>query len=186
MLDAEIREPLFFYLETQYGKVRIFEEKNIGKSRADVIAVTDGALIGLEIKSDGDSYARLKSQIRDYNKYCSRNYIVVGASHRLHAEEHVPPFWGVLVVSRDPDTKLPKIEEQKAAAPNPKPTLKWQLALLWRNELAHILKQNNLPKYPHQSKQFLCEKLLEKVPPQTLLRQMTDEIFERDYTVYDA
>ena len=55
MLDVEIREPLFLYLETIYGKVRIFEEKNIGKSRADVIAVTDGALIGLEIKSDGDS-----------------------------------------------------------------------------------------------------------------------------------
>ena len=51
MLDVEIREPLFLYLETIYGKVRIFEEKNIGKSRADVIAVTDGALIGLEIKS---------------------------------------------------------------------------------------------------------------------------------------
>lgn len=28
MLDVEIREPLFLYLETIYGKVRIFEEKN--------------------------------------------------------------------------------------------------------------------------------------------------------------
>ena len=69
MLDADIREPLFEYLELRYGKVRILEEKNIGKSRADVLAITDSVLIGLEIKSDGDSYTRLKSQIRNYNKY---------------------------------------------------------------------------------------------------------------------
>ena len=184
MLDVEIREPLFLYLETIYGKVRIFEEKNIGKSRADVIAVTDGALIGLEIKSDGDSYARLKSQIRDYNKYCGRNYIVVGASHKIHAEEHIPKCWGILVVSRDLDTKLPQIEEQREAERNPKANLKWQLSLLWRNELAHILQNNGLPKYTNKSKPFICEKLIEKIPEEKLLLQMTDEIFERDYTVY--
>lgn len=185
MLDADIREPLFLYLETLYGKVRIFEEKNIGKSRADVIAVTDGELIGLEIKSDGDSYARLKRQICDYNRYCGRNYIVVGARHKIHAKEHIPEFWGILVIARDPDTKIPRIEEQKAAAPNPKAALNWQLSLLWRNELAHILQRNKLPKYANKNKSFICEKLIEKVPAQALLLQMTDEIFERDYTVYD-
>ena len=144
MLDADIREPLFLYLETRYGKVRIFEEKNIGTSRADVIAITDGELIGLEIKSDGDSYARLKSQIRNYNKYCGKNYLVVGASHRIHAGEHIPDFWGILVVSRDPDTK-----------------------------------------YNGKSKSFICEKLASGLCLETLLRQLTDEIFERDYTVYN-
>ena len=47
MLDADIREPLFLYLVTRYGKVRILEEKNIGTSRADVIAITHGELIVL-------------------------------------------------------------------------------------------------------------------------------------------
>ena len=183
MLDADIREPLFLYLETRYGKVRIFEEKNIGTSRADVIA--DGELIGLEIKSDGDSYARLKSQIRNYNKYCGKNYLVVGASHRIHAGEHIPDFWGILVVSRDPDTRLPRIEESRAAQPNPKCDVKRQLSLLWRNELANLLRKNHLPKYNGKSKSFICEKLASKLCAETLLRQLTDEIFERDYTVYN-
>jgi len=56
--DAEIREPLFDFLEEQYGTIRILEEKNIGKSRADVMMVTEGALYGIEIKSDADTYAR--------------------------------------------------------------------------------------------------------------------------------
>ena len=65
LLDKDIREPLFLYLEIKYGKARFFEEKTIGRSRADVMMVTDDAITGLEIKSDADSYTRLKSQIRD-------------------------------------------------------------------------------------------------------------------------
>lgn len=34
MLDKEMREPLFDYLEEFYGKIRIFEEKNAGGSRS--------------------------------------------------------------------------------------------------------------------------------------------------------
>ena len=35
MLDKEIREPLFDFLEEFYGKIRIFEEKITGLSRTD-------------------------------------------------------------------------------------------------------------------------------------------------------
>lgn len=185
MLDADIREPLFEYLELRYGKVRILEEKNIGKSRADVLAVTDGVLIGLEIKSDGDSYTRLKSQIRNYNKYCGQNYVVVGKSHARHVGEHIPAFWGILVVSRDLQLHSVQITELRPAAPNPKTDLKYQLSFLWRNELAAVLRRYQLPKYTNKSKAFICEKLIERVPEQLLLRSLTDEMFERDYTVYD-
>lgn len=184
MLDAEIREPLFFHLESLYGKIRIFEEKNIGKSRADALAVTDGVLIGIEIKSDGDSYTRLKSQIRSYNQYCNQNYIVIGSCHRKHVEEHVPDFWGILVVSRDLENRQVVIETMRQAQPNPKANLKLQMSLLWRNELAHILKCNTMPKYTNKSKAFICSKIIEKISAKTLLPQMTEEIFERDYTVY--
>ena len=47
--DADIREPLFDYLEDSYGKIRILEEVEIARSRADVIMVTDDSLVGLEI-----------------------------------------------------------------------------------------------------------------------------------------
>ena len=54
--DKDIREPLFTYLEERYGKVRIFEEKNIGmNSRADVFLVLEDRLVGIEIKSEGIS-----------------------------------------------------------------------------------------------------------------------------------
>lgn len=39
--DKDIREPLFDFLEDRHSKIRIIEEKTMGKSRADVIMVLE-------------------------------------------------------------------------------------------------------------------------------------------------
>ena len=58
LYDKDIREPLFEFLEEQYGRIRILEEKQMGRSRADLVMVLPGAVAGVEIKSDADTYAR--------------------------------------------------------------------------------------------------------------------------------
>ena len=50
---------MFLFLEETYGRVRFIEEKRVGRSRADVLMVTEDQLVGIEIKSDADSYQRL-------------------------------------------------------------------------------------------------------------------------------
>ena len=90
LYDKDIREPLFDFLEEYYGKTRIFEEKIIGNARADVVMVTPQKLYGIEIKSDADSYTRLKKQVSEYDQYYDRNILVVGSSHAMHAAEHIP------------------------------------------------------------------------------------------------
>ena len=99
--DKEIREPLFDYLEETYGKIRIIEEKSMGKSRADVVMVTPESLVGIEIKSDADTYTRLAKQVKYYNWYYDRNIIVAGTKHAAHVEEHVPAWWGIITVELD-------------------------------------------------------------------------------------
>ena len=79
--DKDIREPLFDFLEDTYGKARIIEEKTMGRSRADLVMVTEDSLVGIEIKSDADTYARLSTQVKDYDKYYDYNIAVVGSSH---------------------------------------------------------------------------------------------------------
>ena len=78
--DKDIREPLFDFLEETYGKIRILEEKTTGRARADVVMITEEKLYGIEIKSDADTYARLKKQVRNYDLYYDRNIVVVGSS----------------------------------------------------------------------------------------------------------
>ena len=94
--DNDIREPLFDFLEEKLGKIRILEEKQTGRARADVVMVTEQYLYGIEIKSDADTYARLKKQVRYYDQYYDRNIVVVGSTHATHVSEHVPEWWGIL------------------------------------------------------------------------------------------
>lgn len=183
LYDKDIREPLLDYLEERFGKTRMFEEKIIGRSRADILMLTPEQIIGLEIKSDADTYERLKRQIRNYNRYCDKNYVVIGKSHAKHIEEHIPSYWGILVVSFD-GTRL-QINEQRPADNNPNMKKELQITLLWRPELQHLLQLNHLPKYAQKSKRFVQQKLLEKMDWKQLKPQLCEELFERDYTLWE-
>lgn len=179
LYDKDIREPLFEFLELRYGKVRIIEEKQMGRSRADVVMVLEKAIVGVEIKSDADTYVRLKRQVRDYNQFFDRNYVVVGTSHAMHIEEHVPKWWGIITVElEDGAADFYVLREAKE---NPKLDPKKKLRLLWRPELARIQEKNRLPKYAQKSKEFVIGKILEKVPEDILREQVSEELFERDY-----
>ena len=75
-----------------------------------------------------------------------------------------------------------RIREAKS---NPKARLKNKMSMLWKSEFSHILAVNKMPKYAQKSKKFIAEKLMEKVPEDALHEQISEELFERDYTIYD-
>ena len=180
--DKDIREPLFDFLEDKFGKVRIIEEKTMGRSRADIVMVTESRLIGIEIKSDADTYTRLADQVKNYDRYYDENYIVAGSTHAWHVEEHVPDHWGIITV----ELIKGKVDfyRVREAQPNPKMKLKNKLSLLWKSELAHIQAKAGMPKYTNKSKKFIAEKLIEQVPAEILQEQISEELFERDYTIF--
>lgn len=187
--DADIREPLFDFLDEQYGKIRIIEEKTIGRSRADVVMVTENAIYGLEIKSDADTYARLSRQIKDYDKFYDFNYVVVGSTHGAHIKEHVPDYWGIITVEEVDGT----IDFYIYRKPQPNPNMKllFQLRMLWRPEIIVLQLQNNMPKYKNKSKDFVIKKIVErteykngskgKIDLALLKRQICELFLERDY-----
>lgn len=177
MLDPEIREALFYYLDFNFGKHRTFEEVPINNSRADIFAVTDNGLVGFEIKSDADSYTRLKSQVKNYDIFFDFNYIVIGKKHKKGAEKHIPEYWGIICVSED------GVEVIKPHSANPEVRLKKQLELLWKRELYHILKRYSMPAYTQKSKAFIRTRLAEKIPENYLKKELYEELFERDYTL---
>lgn len=180
LYDKDIREPLYDFLEETYGKIRIIEEKRMGKSRADAVMVTEDALYGIEIKSDADTYARLERQVRDYDQYYDYNYAVVGTRHAMHIKEHVPEWWGIITVELVEGTM--DFYVMRRPLSNPKVNWKRKISLLWRPELAHIQEINQMPKYKDKSKQFVSEKILQNVPTEILRLQISEELFQRDYS----
>lgn len=177
--DKDIRESLFDFLEIEYGKIRIYEEKMIGRSRADAYMVIDNALVGIEIKSDADTYTRLEGQIKDYDKYFDYNMVVVGSSHAMHIEEHVPEYWGIITV--DEVDEKPDFYFLRRPVINSKADVSKKLELLWRPELSIIVEKYQLPAYKSLSKPALRKKLLEKLEANQLNESISEILFERDY-----
>ena len=181
--DADIRDPLCDFFEEKYGTVRFFEELTMGKSRADIVLVTKDALIGVEIKSDADTYERLDRQVKDYDRFFDRNYVVVGTSHALHIREHVPPHWGVITVERAGD----QLDLYELASPQPhkKVRLTNQLELLWRREFAALQAANGLHKYAGKSRAFVKKYILASIPAESLKQQILATLLDRDYSVFE-
>ena len=186
--DKDIREPLFEYLEGAYGKSRFIEEKTMGRSRADIVMVLPSEVIGIEIKSDADTYARLASQIKDYDRYYDRNIVVAGSSHAMHVEEHVPDHWGI--ITAEMEDGVFDFYMLRRPQPNPKCRLGKKLEILWRPELAMLQEQNGMPKYKAESKDFVIKKICKwadsgKLEAAALQKQISDILFERDYNTVD-
>ncbi len=181
--DKDIREPLFDFLEEQYGKIRIIEEKMMGRSRADVVMVTENALFGLEIKSDADTYARLARQIKDYSRYFDYNYVVVGTSHAAHITEHVPEHFGIITVEYI--TSVLDFYILRKPQKSPDLEMSSKIQILWRPELNRLLEENGLPAYRQKGKQFVRKILADSIAPERLHRQISEQLFERDYNTIE-
>lgn len=182
--DSDIRDNLCLYLEEVHGKVRFFDELVIGKARADIVMVTENGLFGIEIKSDADTYTRLKRQVRYYNKFFDYNILVVGSTHAVHAKEHVPKHWGIISVEMIKGEM--DFYELRSPAVSPKAALKTQLGLLWRRELSEIQQINKLHKYTGRRRDFVEEYVLSSVSEEVLKKQILGILFERDYSIFDG
>ena len=179
MNDQDIRKILISYLKVRHEKIRIYQEKSIGGSICDLMAVTE-CLTGYEIKSDLDNYARIGSQVASYQRFFNENYIVVGKSHESSVSDRVPDSWGIIIVSPD------NVEVSRKAKLNKEMRIKSQLSILWKLELSNMLSFFRLPMFSLKGKDFITDRLIENVPWEQLSRQVAYELLHRDYAVYGA
>jgi hypothetical protein len=144
--DKMVRPKLREYLSIMYGGSLVYEELAINKGRTivDVAIFGRAENIGLEIKSGKDNFSRLKKQIESYDKFFTRNYIVVDDNHLERAEKTVPRYWGILLAYHDGTEVV--IELHRDAGVNPKQSKRTVLELLWKDETTTLLKKYGLYK----------------------------------------
>ncbi len=177
MLDYEIRNILISYLESTRGKIRIYQEKIIGASRCDVMAVTD-ILTGYEIKSDGDNLLRLPEQIKSYDRAFNKNYVVISNMSVDLLKMKIPYYWGIIKIENS------DIEILRVAQLNKNTDIRTQLSLLWKIELKNLLMENKLPLYFNKTKGFIKSVLANSVDKNTLTEQIAEELLKRDYNKF--
>ena len=178
MNDKEIRKVLISWLQASNSEIRIYQEKSIGASICDLMAVTD-CLTGYEIKSDLDNYQRLDRQIKNYDRVFDKNYVVVGQQHHITVEKRVPSHWGIIVIMNDRVYIARKAQSGT-------PSLKNKLRLLWKIELKNILCRLNLPPCTYKSKDYIIQYLLSENQGKQIQNALVYELMHRDYSIFNA
>lgn len=148
MRDRDVRKALHSkVLREHHGQANTLVLDELGLRHGTVrvdIAVVNGFLHGYEIKSDADTLDRLPSQVDVYGKVLDRATLVVGERHVEKAKACVPGWWGIKVVCAGPRGGI----EFNTVRPVQMNTGIEPLALaelLWRNEVAEILRQRGVP-----------------------------------------
>ena len=122
--------------------------------------------------------------MKDYDRFFDKNLVVVGTSHAMHIEEHVPAHWGIITV--DQTDNGPDFYLLRQPSGGTKVTWERKLGLLWRPELAALQETFRMPRYKEKSKDFVVKAIAgqigELIPEEELRIEFTKQLFERDYT----
>lgn len=142
--------------------------------------VVSDVITGFEIKSDRDNYQRLEEQVRTYDRFFDRNYLVVGHTHAASAAARVPQHWGILCIEKDRVTVLRTAKENKAVS------RRSQLSVLWKLELKNILLKNEMPLFAQKEKGYIADRIAEQVEDAVLQKQIAYELLHRDYSTFPS
>lgn len=177
--DKEIREKLTKDLEADKNNIKVIQELGLGyyNSRID-IAVINQELCGYEIKSDRDTFKRLDMQIYSYNNIFDRITIVLGRNKIEKAKEIIPDFWGMIVAFKK-DGKL-LLKECRKAKLNKNVNLRGLVNLLWRIEIAQVLREAKLYKgLSGYSKLGLSDVVLRELPGDEIKSYVRETLIKR-------
>lgn len=178
--DKDIRNIIYKNFSGKKEDTRVLEEFPMGDSRADMLLVTKTKLIGLEIKSDRDSFVRLERQIKDYEKFFDTNYLVVGTYHVEEALRTVPAHWGIYEVYETEDGSY-VMELVRGASMTLKDNTEEKLYLLWRNELMKIVRDYRLAKGNLQRKDKMISKITRGLTVPVIQSEVCNALINREY-----
>ena len=97
----------------------------------------------------------------------------------IHVAEHIPEYWGIIVVNQE------NVIVDRDADLCPKVKLRNQLDMLWRNELLNIQLKEGLPKLARWKRIDIYKRLIETAGEPTIKADVIEQLFERDYTIWD-
>lgn len=144
MRDADVRAVVrqtLWDLHRDDPNTLVVEEMGIwsGSARID-IAVINGELHGIELKSARDDLSRLPSQSLIYGHVFDRVTLVVARNHLKGARQIVPKWWGLTVAS-ETRTGL-NFRPVRRTRTNPGISAFHLARLLWKDELLNCLGRN--------------------------------------------
>jgi hypothetical protein len=141
----------------------------LGRSRVDV-AVINGLLSGFEIKGPRDNLDRLPGQVAAYGEVLDRATIVTSLGQLAKVRQAVPNWWGLWTASESETGVL--LTQRRMARPNPGRDPLSVAQLLWRDEVADILRGAGHRVPASATRWTLWDHLVEAMPLRPLLEHV--------------
>ena len=138
-----------------------------GSSRID-IAVINGHIRGLEIKTEADTLDRLPRQVAAYGEVVDKASLIVAPRHVEAAMSIIPDWWGVVVADRGSrqGVTFQRIRAERANR-HVKPLI--LARLLWRPEVQRILEGLGVAKRDLRApREELYRRLVAELPARRL------------------
>jgi len=146
MRDADVRGAVRCRLAAvHYGdsNTRIVEEMGVWSSSVRIdIAIINGELTGIELKSDRDTLGRLPLQADLYSRVFDRVELVAGARHVQKAMSFVPDWWKITIATMTDGCV--ELADARPGSANPAPDPYLVAQLLWKNEAIEVLESFGL------------------------------------------
>jgi hypothetical protein len=170
MRDYEIRKALNATVLAGHHSdtgTRVIEEMWLcrGKGRID-IAVINGELSGIEIKSTRDTLVRLPRQIEIYSAIFDRVTLVASRRHLRNAKALIPPWWGLQLALPAATVEFQIV---RGAEYNADVRASALVQLLWREEALRLLAARGEDRGVRtKAKKYVWQRLAEVSEPDQL------------------
>ncbi|MCV9964566.1 sce7726 family protein [Pararhizobium sp. BT-229] len=140
MLDPDIRHPLANLLRPPHGCGSLLCEVGLWGNtvRIDLARLTATRLEGFEIKSDGDTLARLARQAEIYSLVLDTATLVGARRHIDKAASMLPGWWGLTEAT--PAGSAVGFSVIRPPLDNPAPSAERVAGLLWKDEALALLR----------------------------------------------
>ena len=184
MRDADVRRAVRKMLDSKFRgdkNTRIVEEMGIwaGTVRIDV-AVINGQLHGLELKSMRDNLARLPDQAKIYSQVFDRMTLVTAENHLAGSQLIIPEWWGIIIACHG-KAKTTVLKKLRSARRNRNVDALQLSRLLWRAEALNVLHRFDLDKgFRSGSSETLAVRLASELPLKVLQNEIRQALKHRE------
>lgn len=144
----------------------VVEELPIGRGDARVdVALINGKIEGVEIKSSRDTLGRLPRQMEAYGEAIDRMTLVAASKHVEAAMELLPSWWSIVEAVPGPRGGM-ALRRKRQGRLNPDVTSEGYLRLLEREELIGLLSMHDLDRgWRSTPWEILAERVLRSIRP---------------------
>ena len=151
-----------------------------GKARID-IAVVNGKLCGIEIKSAEDNLSRLPSQADIYNLIFNEVTLVFAEKFQSEVISMVPLWWNLITVTQGQRGGL-HLNRIRSGKPNANVDSASIVKLLWRDEAIDLLRTNGVSgSCLREPRSILYNKLITTLDHKTLHKSVCNKLKNREH-----